>query len=175
MTEPVLVLVMGVSASGKSTIGSALAKKYGWIFLEGDDFHSEAAKARMKSGQPLDDSMRAPWIQRMVDRVQLLYQEGRSAVLAYSGLRRAHRDQFRASLYKKQVCCLLSVDKQILADRMVQRKEHFMPSSLLDSQFAALEWPSGEPDVHIISAGEEDSTVQAIGHLIDSTRWIHSI
>lgn len=146
-----LIVTMGVSGAGKSTIASALAEHYGYLYLDADDFHSDHAKAHMASGQPLTDDMREPWIDRI--RGHLQEQAGRQEgiVLAFSGLRRAHRARLRQSALPSQFL-FLDGDAETIARRIGEREGHFMPPGLLDSQFEALERPDPEeePDVAVI-------------------------
>lgn len=147
MKDQILVIVMGVSGTGKSSTGFALAQKRDWIFIEADDYHSTQAKERMASGKPLDDKMRAPWIDRICESLVAHREKGNSVVLACSALTTALRNKLRATAYPQCLFLLLNANKEIIARRMMLRKGHFMPSSLLDSQFEALEWPTHEDDV----------------------------
>lgn len=147
MTQPYLIISMGVSGSGKSTIAKLLAKKLGLPFLEADNFHSAENKAHMAAGKPLTDAMREPWITNICQTIQ---NEGTSCVLAYSGLRRAHRQRFRELGFKTLFLHLYGT-KKLIASRMRSRNNHFMPASLLESQFAAMEPAQSEQDMVTIS------------------------
>ncbi|GGA74994.1 gluconokinase [Neiella marina] len=138
MTTPQLIIVMGVSGSGKSTFASKLAPTLDYYFIEADDHHSAENKAHMAAGKPLTDAMREPWIDELISQVMRQHQQGQSVVLAYSGLRQSHRAKFRQAFPQCQ-CLFLEVARDELIKRMKQRKAHFMPASLLDSQLAALE------------------------------------
>ena len=151
-----LIVVMGVSGSGKSSLARTLADYYGYCYLDGDDFHSESSRARMASGQPLTDEMRAPWVaatcpeQRVRARTNkqgLRPVSGQhNCLLAFSGLKKAHRNQLRdAGL--KTIFIFLRGDKPTIQDRLNRRTGHFMAPALLDSQLATLEDPSAEADV----------------------------
>jgi gluconokinase len=135
---------MGVSGCGKSTIGLELAKNLNYQFVEADDFHSSEAKAHMGSGRALDDTMREPWLKRIEEHFQKLPLE--NSVLAYSGLRRSHRQRFRHLGFKTQFI-LLHGDHDVICQRIQNRSDHFMPSLLLSSQFDAFEPPTEESDV----------------------------
>ncbi len=148
--QPILIICMGVSGSGKSTVAAKLARQLNYDFLEADDFHSPENKQHMAAGKALTDAMREPWINAMCERLKELGSEQHNCVLAYSGLRRAHRDRFRHLGFKVQFI-LLTGSKELIAKRMNARKTHFMPSSLLDSQFAAMEPPLNEPDIASIA------------------------
>jgi carbohydrate kinase, thermoresistant glucokinase family len=141
-----LIVVMGVSGSGKSTLAHSLADYYGYCYLDGDDFHSESSRARMASGQPLTDEMRAPWVASICQHLQERARRHQHCLLAFSGLRKAHRNQLREAGLKT-IFLFLRGDKATIQDRLNRRTGHFMPPHLLDSQLAALEDPSGEADV----------------------------
>lgn len=141
-----VVVVMGVSGSGKTTLAHALAGALKATFLDADDFHSAAAKARMASGQPLTDRMRAPWVRRLANDLQQRAAAGERVVLAFSGLRRRHREALRATRVPMRFL-FLAGDAALIAARLRDRRGHYMPASLLDSQFATLEAPANEDDV----------------------------
>ena len=137
---------MGVSGSGKSTIARALAARCGYHYLEGDDYHSEESRSRMAKGIPLSEEMRKPWIQTICNHLQQLANSGEDCVLAYSGLKKSHRNPLRQTGFSVTFL-FLDGDKATIRQRIENRKGHFMPSQLLDSQFDTLERPSDEPDV----------------------------
>lgn len=133
------VVVMGVSGSGKSVVASAVAEVVGAAFIEGDDLHPPGNVAKMAAGRPLTDTDREPWLDRIAARIADAHARGRSTVTACSALRRAYRDRLRAAVPPDRMrFILLDVDEATVRDRMAHR-EHFMPSSLLASQFAILE------------------------------------
>lgn len=144
---------MGVSGSGKTTLAHALAGALQATFLDADDFHSALAKARMASGQPLTDRMRAPWVRRLATDLQQRAAAGERVVLAFSGLRRRHREALRATGVPLRFL-FLAGDAALIAARLQEREGHYMPASLLDSQFAALEVPMGEADVVRLDAAD---------------------
>ena len=148
-----VVVVMGVSGSGKTTLAHALAGALQATFLDADDFHSAAAKVRMASGQPLTDRMRAPWVRRLATDLQQRAAAGERVVLAFSGLRRRHREALRLTGVPMRFL-FLAGDAALIAARLHDRHGHYMPASLLDSQFAALEAPTGEADVMRIDAAD---------------------
>jgi len=140
-----IVVVMGVSGSGKTTIAAAVAHREGWLLLEGDTFHPPASIAKMKAGIPLTDADRWPWLHAIAARQDALRAAGSSAVVACSALKRAYRDILIGS--RPDVVLLYPRgSKALIAKRMAARKGHFMPPALLDSQFATLEEPG--PDEH---------------------------
>ncbi|MBN6149229.1 gluconokinase [Xanthomonas sp. AmX2] len=140
------IVVMGVSGSGKTSVAQALAAHYGYLFLDADDFHSDAARAHMAGGQPLTDAMRAPWVAALAAQLRERVADGQALVLAFSGLRRAHRQQLRDSGVPLRFV-FLHAAAHVIAQRLAHRSGHFMPVSLLDSQFDTLELPLEERDV----------------------------
>ncbi len=141
-----LIIVMGVSGSGKTTLAKALADAYGYEFLDGDDFHSAEARALMAEGVPLTDDHRAPWVATIKKYLQANASQEKHAVLAFSGLKHKHRDILRSAGLRTLVIHLTG-NIDTIADRISQRKGHFMAPALLASQFDALETPLNEADV----------------------------
>ncbi|MCH0565538.1 MULTISPECIES: gluconokinase [unclassified Streptomyces] len=136
MNTPHVVVVMGVAGTGKTTVGPLLAARLGVPYAEGDDFHPAANIARMSAGIPLTDEDRWPWL----DAVGA-WAEGRAGlggVVSCSALKRSYRDRLRAAA-PGLVFVHLTGDRALIADRMAHRRGHFMPTALLDSQFAALQ------------------------------------
>lgn len=148
---PVLVVCMGVSGSGKSTLARALADALEWTFIDGDDLHGPQNRAHMAAGRPLTDAMREPWIDRMCGRLRSERTQGHNCVLAFSGLRRAHRQRFR-ELGFRTLFLHLDANREVIAQRMTEREGHYMPVALLDSQFADLQPVDREPDIVPVSA-----------------------
>jgi len=138
------VVVMGVSGSGKTTVGAALADALGLPFVDGDALHPEANVAKMAAGIPLDDADRAPWL----DAVGAVLAAG-PVVVACSALKRVYRDRLRDAAPGLQLV-FLDGRRELLATRMAARPGHFMPTTLLDSQLATLEPPG--PDEHALTA-----------------------
>lgn len=133
------VIVMGVSGSGKSTLGALLATALGAPFLEGDSFHAAASVAKMRSGQPLDDTDRWPWLDRLGAAIGVEMRETGVAVAACSALRRSYRDRLTAAIAGPTRFILLDAAPAELRHRLVNRPGHYMPSSLLTSQLDTLE------------------------------------
>lgn len=133
---PPPVVVMGVSGSGKSTVGAALAERLGVGFTDGDGLHPEANVAKMRSGEPLTDADRAPWLDIVGDRLARNVADG--IVVACSALRRTYRDRLRSHA-PDTVFVHLAGGRELLAGRMGGRAGHFMPPALLESQLATLE------------------------------------
>ena len=158
---------MGVAGSGKSTVAARLAQRLGWDFAEADTFHSSANIAKMSSGTPLTDDDRAPWLDAMAAYLAHSRASGKPCVLACSALRRAYRDRL-ASGNADARFVYLQGSFEMIAARLATRRGHYMPASLLASQFATLEEPT--PDEHAITLPAEqpvaalvDEAVRALG------------
>lgn len=134
--RPPLVVVMGVTGSGKSTVGQALADRLGVTYADADGFHSPANVEKMASGRPLDDDDRAPWLESV--GAWLAAHDDGGAVVGCSALRRRYRDALRAAAPRLQFLHLAG-DPTVLIERVAQRPGHFMPTSLIASQLATLE------------------------------------
>lgn len=132
-------VVMGVSGCGKSTVGKLLAAALGARYAEGDSFHPPQNVEKMRRGQPLDDHDRAPWLAAMATAIRDWNAAGETVVLACSALKRRYRDVLRGGGDVRFIH--LAGDKALIAARLAARKGHYMPATLLDSQFAALEPP----------------------------------
>jgi gluconokinase len=146
--EKPLIVVMGVAGSGKTTVASHLAERLGVPFVEGDSLHPIANVKKMASGQPLTDEDRWPWLRAIGERMEVERSTGHGVVVACSALKRIYRDCLRREVHGKMHFILLDGSRQLISDRMKQRKGHFMPPALLDSQFATLEKPT--PDEHAV-------------------------
>ena len=134
-----IALLMGVSGSGKTTVGEPLARKLGWRFIDADDLHPPANVAKMSRGVPLEDADRWPWFDRIVAEMRRLTAAGESAVIACSALKQAYRDRLATGGDVRFV--YLKGDIATIEPRLERRSGHFMPPSLLPSQFATLEEP----------------------------------
>lgn len=135
MPSSPLVVVMGVSGSGKSTVGAALAQRLGVPFVDADDLHPEANIAKMSRGEPLDDHDRHPWLETIG---QWLADHPEGGVVSCSALKRKYRDQLRHHAHRVELLHLQGT-REVIARRQASRPGHFMPASLLTSQFATLE------------------------------------
>lgn len=135
-----VVVVMGVAGCGKSTVGPLIAHALGADFAEGDTFHPPANVAKMSRGEPLDDSDRMPWLAAMADAIREWQTKGKPTVLACSALRQHYRDILAGGSAGVRFVFLRGTQATI-ADRIGRRRDHFMPPSLLASQFATLEEP----------------------------------
>jgi len=136
-----LYVAMGITGSGKSTVGAMLARKLGVDFVEGDDYHSRENIERMASGIPLTDQDRADWLRSLANRIRGASHASRGLVLTCSALKRSYRDVLRAGVPDVQFI-FLKGDREVIAKRLAERSGHFMPPSLLDSQVATLEEPA---------------------------------
>jgi gluconokinase len=139
----VILVVMGVAGSGKTTLGRAIAARLGWPFLEGDDLHPPANRAKMAAGIALDDADRAPWLQAVSDWIGDRLAAGGSGVVACSALKRAYRETLAKD--RPDVWFVLQDGpREVLEARLKLRQGHFMPPSLLDSQLKTLERPGAD-------------------------------
>lgn len=165
--RPDIVVVMGVSGSGKTTVAQGISTAMGWEFAEGDDFHPEANLAKMRAGTPLTDEDRWPWLERIGDWISGREGAHESAVVTCSALRRAYRDVLRRD--RPHVRFLhVTAPAEVVQDRMEQRQGHYMPASLLPSQLALLEpLAPDEPGVVVSNEGSAaqvlDRALSALG------------
>ena len=157
---------MGVSGSGKTTVGQILARRLAWPFEEGDLLHSEAEIEKMKAGRPLSDHDRAPWLERVADWVDGQNDAGQNGVIACSALKRSYRDVINRR-GRGVLFVFLSGSKELIAKRLPARRGHFMPASLLDSQFQDLEPPGpDEPAITLHIGPSPESIAQEIVDLL---------
>lgn len=150
-----LVVVMGVSGSGKTTVAKALSAQFGWPFQEGDDLHPAANVEKMSHGIPLDDKDRAPWLAKCHD--WLARHAAQGGVLTCSALKRSYRDILRQGL--DVTFLYLHTDAALIAERMQLRKGHYMPPSLLPSQLATLEIPGPDENAIQVDTGAPSEDV----------------
>lgn len=151
-------MVMGVAGAGKTTVGRLLAGQVGGDFVDGDDLHTDAARAKMRSGLALSDDDRWPWLDRIGETLASGLAAGRSTIVACSALRKAYRDRLRAAVGPALRFVYLAATPEAMRKRVASRPEHYMPTSLVDSQFATLEPPSDEGDAIEIAADSDLST-----------------
>jgi gluconokinase len=157
----VVIIIMGVSGSGKSTIGKALAARLGWKFYEGDDYHPAENIEKMSSGLPLNDADRAPWLARLAELIHKSLQTNDQAVLTCSALKRSYRRQLMLDERGVRLVYLAGSQKLIL-ERIEARVGHFMTAGLLRSQFRDLELPEDAVCVDI-----NQSPDAIVGEIID--------
>lgn len=144
--RPVALIAMGVSGCGKSTLGALLADRLGWPFEDGDSFHPPENVEKMRAGTPLTDEDRWPWLRAIAARIADARGQGAGVVIACSALRRAYRDALRDGQADLRFLHLTGEPALIMA-RQAARQGHYMPASLVASQFATLELPDTEADV----------------------------
>jgi gluconokinase len=154
--EPLVVVLMGVTGVGKTTVGRLVAQDLGWTFLDADDFHSPANVAKMRSGTPLTDADREPWLASLRAEIEARLARGESAVLACSALRQAYRDRLHAR--EAVLFVQLQGDASLIRERLLARSGHYMDPDLLASQFAALEDPKGVLVVDVSSTPRDIAT-----------------
>jgi gluconokinase len=138
-----IIVLMGVSGSGKTTIGTLLAERTHTVFADADTYHSEANKAKMASGQPLNDDDRQPWLETLNAILRMWFDAGEGGVLACSALKDAYRKTLVCDLPQGSVVFVwLDGSKDLIASRLAERHNHYMNPKLLESQLATLEPPS---------------------------------
>ncbi|NLS00229.1 gluconokinase [Rhizobium sp. P38BS-XIX] len=156
---PLAIIIMGVSGSGKSSIGEGVAEKLGIHFIEGDALHPAANVEKMSKGIPLTDEDRWPWLETIGREIAASLAKGEGIAVSCSALKRVYRERLRASAGGHLYFIYLDGSKELLTKRMGERKGHFMPASLLESQLQTLEIPTGEPGVVTVDI---DTTIDAI-------------
>ena len=159
-----LILLCGVSGSGKTTIGRLLAARLRCRFIDADDFHPAANRAKMSRGEPLEDSDREEWLDALHARLIAASKDGEALVLACSALKAIYRERLAEGLATPLRILFLRADAQLLRQRLKQRDDHFFPAGLLDSQMAALEVPD---EALVLDASEAPEVIVdcAAGHL----------
>jgi gluconokinase len=156
-----IVVLMGVTGSGKTTIGKLLAERTGSQFADADDYHPEANKEKMAAGHPLNDEDREPWLKALNRLLSGWFTSDTSGVLACSALKDSYRTTLAAGMPDRTVTFVfLDVPKEVLAERLAARKHEFMNPNLLDSQLATLEIPSDA--LRVTNHGTPDETVSDI-------------
>ena len=156
MTQKHLIIIMGVSGCGKTTIAKHISEHLSFKYLESDDFHSAENKQHMQSGQPLTDDMRWPWIQNICEAV---HANDQNIVLANSGLKSAHRAHFK-KLERQVNFIYLRVRQNIIQSRLNLRQDHFMPTSLLESQFRDMQSPIASEGIYSVDGNGSLQTVK---------------
>lgn len=170
---PSVLVVMGVSGSGKTTVAALLAGRLGWEFVDADDFHPPANVLKMHGGAPLTDADRAPWLTAMAAWVEATRAVGRHGVLACSALKRGYRRVLTDGHADVRVVYLRG-DKALIGRRQAARHNHFMPPSLVDSQFATLEEPGPEEHPLTVSvAPQPDAIVDGIVRALRDPVAVH--
>jgi gluconokinase len=164
-----MLVVMGVSGVGKTTLGEALAERLGWAFIDGDALHPKANIDKMSAGIPLTDADRGPWLDAVAAWIDARHAEGRPGVVTCSALKRAYRDLLDAG--RPQVCFVyIKLDQADVAARMAHRKGHFFAPSLLASQFADLEPPQADEPVIVVDGAQPISAqAEAVAARVNKT------
>lgn len=156
--RPLVLVLMGVSGCGKSTIAALIAGRLHWEFEEGDDLHPAANVAKMAAGHPLDDSDRMPWLAKVADWIDDRIDAGENGVITCSALKRSYRD----ILNRRRAGVLfvyLAGSRELIASRITARQGHFMPAGLLDSQFGALEEPADDEPAIRVEIGRKPKSI----------------
>ncbi|WP_245622413.1 gluconokinase [Devosia epidermidihirudinis] len=172
-----IIIVMGVSSSGKSTIGKSVARRLHVPFLDGDDYHPDANVEKMREGTPLTDDDRWPWLERLAQSLHEAADRKGAAVGACSALKRSYRDYMVEKAGEPILFVYLHGDKDVIAARMAKRSHEFMPTSLLDSQFETLEIPDPETENVLVLPVTDSvekltmSTVKSVDHIKSFKRW----
>jgi gluconokinase len=145
----VIVVLMGVTGTGKSTVGKLLADQLGWTFVEGDDFHPQANVDKMRQGIPLDDEDRKPWLDAIRDRLDQAAEQGENIVLACSALKHRYQDYLAGHAPEAVRFVYLFGSPETIRQRLAERKGHFMNPALLASQFHDLEPPAPDHAIRV--------------------------
>jgi len=160
---------MGVSGVGKTTIGKRLAERLGARFVEGDDFHPAANVAKMRRGEPLDDADRRPWLEALAGELARSAAAGNNIVMTCSALRRRYRDLLRAGAPTTQFVYLAG-EPAFIRQRLERRHGHYMPPTLLDSQFAALEEPDADEAIRVDASLDANAIVDRLCEQLGAAR-----
>lgn len=162
--HPVVLVVMGVSGCGKSTVAAVLSRHLGWVFAEGDNLHPPTNVNKMAAGHPLTDQDRWPWLERVAEWVEARLDAGQNGIITCSALKRSYRDTINRR-HRGVVLVYLAGSRDMIAARLPGRHGHFMPATLLDSQFATLQEPTADEPVLRVDAGPPAELVAR--HLVD--------
>ncbi len=163
IAKPVIAVVMGVSGSGKTTVAVLLSAVLGCQFQEGDDLHPAANVEKMRSGTPLTDADRLPWLNKIAEEIDAWWAVGESRVLTCSALKRSYRDIIFGG-HPDVTLVYLKGSYDLIHRRMAARHEHFMPLALLDSQFATLQEPT--PDEHPLTVDVACKPAEIVAEIV---------
>lgn len=177
LTPSRIIIAMGVSSSGKSTVGQSIARRLHVPFLDGDGYHPEANVEKMRAGIPLNDEDRWPWLERLATALHEAADRKGASVGACSALKRAYRDFLVEKAGEPITFVYLDGSREVIGERMARRHHEYMPASLLDSQFATLEIPDPETE-NVLTVPVTDSVekitqtvTKALDHLKTFKRW----
>ena len=177
LTPARIIIAMGVSSSGKSTVGQSIARRLHVPFLDGDGYHPEANVEKMRSGIPLTDEDRWPWLEKLAKALHEAADRKGAAAGACSALKRTYRDFLVEQAGEPILFVYLDGTREVIAERMARRKHEYMPTSLLDSQFATLEVPDPTNE-NVLPVPVTDSVekitmtvVKSLDHLKSFKRW----
>jgi gluconokinase len=172
-----IIIVMGVSSSGKSTVGQSIARRLHVPFLDGDGYHPEANVEKMRAGIPLTDEDRWPWLQCLAEALHGAAEKKGATVGACSALKRSYRDYLTKVAGEPILFVYLDGSREVIGERMARRQHEYMPTSLLDSQFATLEVPDPETE-NVLVVPVTDSVekitrdvLKSLDHLRTFRRW----
>lgn len=157
-----VAVVMGVSGCGKTTFAQGVAASLGWQWQEGDALHPPANVAKMQGGTPLTDEDRAPWLEKIAERIDAWRTQGTDGIVTCSALKRAYRRMLIGDRWDVRLI-YLSGDKATIAARLAARRGHFMPPGLLDSQFATLEEPAADEHPVTVQVDQPKQAMIAAG------------
>jgi carbohydrate kinase (thermoresistant glucokinase family) len=163
------LVVMGVSGSGKSTVAELFARRYGWTYRDGDSFHSPQNVEKMRAGTPLTDEDRWPWLHAIAAWLAENREAGRHALVSSSALKRAYREILVGEQPGEVRIVFLDGSRELIAARMAKRKNHYMPTTLLESQFRTLEPPQAEERAITLSVeARPDEIVDALAARLEA-------
>ncbi|KKC33615.1 gluconokinase [Devosia psychrophila] len=177
LTPSRIIIVMGVSSSGKSTVGQSIARRLHVAFLDGDGYHPEANVEKMRAGIPLTDEDRWPWLEKLATALHGAAEKKDAAVGACSALKCAYREFLVQKAGEPILFVYLQGSKDVIAARMAKRQHEYMPTSLLNSQFATLEVPDPEIENVLILPVTDSvekltvAVVKSLDHLKSFKRW----
>ena len=158
--------MMGVAGAGKTTVGRLAAGRLDWPFVEGDDLHPPANVAKMAAGQPLTDADRAPWLDAVASQIDAWIANGQGGVITCSALKRSYRDRLRRPAV---LFVFLAAGRDDVVQRLENRRGHFMPASLADSQFASLQPPDADEGALVLGEGSAEDLVRAVVEAVEGS------
>jgi gluconokinase len=162
-----LLIMMGVTAAGKTEVGERLAQRLEWIFADADDYHSQENREKMQAGVPLTDDDRMPWLMDLHDLLDDWEENGINGVLACSALKQQYRELLMQDLPAKDVHFVyLDVPRDVLERRAIQRDHPFMPAGMVASQLDTLEPPQDALKVEVVDAGREKKVDELVNEII---------